>query len=236
LATGGGDLSANRTITVPVASQAVAEAGTDNTTAMTPLRVAQYLAARLVALLPVASTTDAGIVRLVHSTSSTSQAEAPTAAILKTVQDNANTRALASRTISTAGLATGGGDLTANRTVTVPVASTAQAQAGTDNTTAMTPIRVSEALAALAPGVIATAGYASVGAYVLAMRTATGPITAGQVLAGSALKVFGIVQNSPDNDNTNGLSGATLPGTWRAMCAVAGSAGHYSSGLFLRIS
>ncbi|MCX5512286.1 hypothetical protein [Kaistia algarum] len=44
LATGGGDLSANRTITVTKASQAQAEAGTDDATAMTPLKGAQQLA------------------------------------------------------------------------------------------------------------------------------------------------------------------------------------------------
>ncbi|WP_413874167.1 phage tail protein [Albidovulum sp.] len=236
LATGGGDLSANRTITVPAASQAVAEAGTDNATAMTPLRVAQYVAARLLSLLPTASTTDAGIVRLVHSASSTSQTEAPTAAILKTVQDNANTRALASRTISTSGLATGGGDLTANRTIAVPVATAVQAQAGTDNATAMTPLRVADAIGAQAAGVIASAGYATVGSYAIAIRTATGAIAAGQVLAGSALRIVGFQQNNPDSDNTISVAGAALPGTWRAMCAVAGGAGLYSSGLFLRIS
>ena len=45
LATGGGDLSGDRTIGVPVASQAEAEAGTRNDRAMTPLRVAQHFAA-----------------------------------------------------------------------------------------------------------------------------------------------------------------------------------------------
>jgi len=47
LATGGGDLSANRTITVPAASQAEAEAGADNAKAMTALRTAQQVSARL---------------------------------------------------------------------------------------------------------------------------------------------------------------------------------------------
>lgn len=42
-------------------------------------------------------------------------------------------------TISAAGLATGGGDLSANRTITVPKSSEAQAQARTDDTVALTP-------------------------------------------------------------------------------------------------
>jgi len=53
--------------------------------------------------------------------------------------------------ISAAGLATGGGDLSANRTITVPKSSQAQAQAGTDDATAMTPVRVKDAIDTLVP-------------------------------------------------------------------------------------
>lgn len=53
--------------------------------------------------------------------------------------------------VSAAGLATGGGDLSQNRTITVAKSSQAQAQAGTDDTTAMTPLRVKDAIDALAP-------------------------------------------------------------------------------------
>lgn len=55
-----------------------------------------------------------------------------------------------SRTISTSGLATGGGSLAANRTITVTKASQAQAEAGTSDTVAMTPLRTKQAIAALA--------------------------------------------------------------------------------------
>jgi hypothetical protein len=50
-------------------------------------------------------------------------------------------------TITGAGLATGGGALTANRTITVPVATNAQAIARTDNATAMTPLRTEQTIA-----------------------------------------------------------------------------------------
>lgn len=56
-----------------------------------------------------------------------------------------------SRTISAAGLATGGGDLSANRTITVTAASQAEAEAGVSSTVAMTPQRTAQAIAALAP-------------------------------------------------------------------------------------
>lgn len=56
--------------------------------------------------------------------------------------------ALTARTISGAGLATGGGDLTASRTITVTKSTNAQAIAGADDTTAMTPLRTKEAIGA----------------------------------------------------------------------------------------
>lgn len=59
------------------------------------------------------------------------------------------TKVAASRVIATSGLATGGGDLTADRTISVPVASQSEAQIGTDNTKAMTPLRTAQAIAAL---------------------------------------------------------------------------------------
>ncbi len=57
------------------------------------------------------------------------------------------------RNISTSGLATGGGVLTVDRTIAVPVATQAQAEAGTDNATAMTPLRVKQSAAANATGI-----------------------------------------------------------------------------------
>ncbi|WP_372072421.1 hypothetical protein P7L75_09290 [Tistrella mobilis] len=56
--------------------------------------------------------------------------------------------ALASRSVTAAGLATGGGDLTADRTITVPAATNAQAIAGTATTVAMTPAATAAALTA----------------------------------------------------------------------------------------
>ena len=53
------------------------------------------------------------------------------------------------RLVSAAGLATGGGALDVDRTITVTAASQAEAQAGTDNTKAMTPARTKDAIDAL---------------------------------------------------------------------------------------
>lgn len=52
------------------------------------------------------------------------------------------------RTLTAAGLVSGGGDLSADRTFTVTASSQAQAEAGTSNTTAMTPLTVAEAIVA----------------------------------------------------------------------------------------
>jgi len=60
-----------------------------------------------------------------------------------------DTKVPATRQILTTGLLTGGGDMSADRTHSVPKAALADAQAGTDDTMAMTPLRVSNAIAAL---------------------------------------------------------------------------------------
>ena len=56
-----------------------------------------------------------------------------------------------SRTITGAGLATGGGDLTANRVITVPAAAQSDVATGTDQTKALTSFSVAAALGAKAP-------------------------------------------------------------------------------------
>lgn len=67
------------------------------------------------------------------------------------VQGELSDRVINARTVSAAGLATGGGDLSANRTITVTKSNNAQAIAGSDDTTAMTPIRTKEAIDTFAP-------------------------------------------------------------------------------------
>lgn len=62
----------------------------------------------------------------------------------------------ASRTVSGGGLATGGGNLASNVTITVPPASQAQAEEGTDDETVMTPLRTAQAIAALAAAPLPT--------------------------------------------------------------------------------
>ena len=196
IATGGGDLTANRTITVPAATQAEAQAGVDNTKAMTPLRVAQAISQMVVA----ASDAVAGIVRLTSSITSTSETVAASALAVQRVAEIAAAKAPAGRTISTSGLALGGGDLTANRTIGVPASSRSAAEAGTDHTTAMTPLRVAQAIAALVPAASTTiAGLARLSAALNSDSAATAATS-------SAVKAA--------NDNANGraLASRTVTG------------------------
>jgi hypothetical protein len=86
-------------------------------------------------------------------TAPTAAADTNTTQIATTayVQGELGDRVITARTVTAAGLATGGGDLSANRTITVTKSSNAQAIAGADDTTAMTPIRTKEAIDNFAP-------------------------------------------------------------------------------------
>lgn len=65
----------------------------------------------------------------------------------------ATTASNVSRSVTGAGLATGGGALSADQTITVTKATQAQAEAGTDDATAMTPLRTAQAITARAPAI-----------------------------------------------------------------------------------
>lgn len=126
------------------------KAGVDNIPHQQLARRTRWLKTRvdtLLASVVAASTTVAGIVRLTDSVTSASTTTAATANAAKAANDNANARAYKATTITGAGLATGGGALDANRMITVPVASQAEAEAGTAADKAMTPQAVAQALA-----------------------------------------------------------------------------------------
>ena len=65
----------------------------------------------------------------------------------------ATTAANVSRSVTGAGLATGGGALSADQTITVAKATQAQAEAGADDATAMTPLLTAQAITARAPAI-----------------------------------------------------------------------------------
>ena len=104
---GGGNLTTNRTITL-----GTPETITDTSTNSVSSTGHSHL-------IDEASTSKRGIVQLANTVSSTLTNQAATAAAVKSANDNANTRAPSSRTISAGNGLSGGGNLTTNRTITL---------------------------------------------------------------------------------------------------------------------
>lgn len=100
-----------------------------------------------------ATTTVAGIVRLSTSTNSASTTMAATPSAVKAVNDAVALRAMSAVQITGAGLATGGGNLTANRAINVPAATQGEAEAGISNSVVMTPLRTAQAVEAMTAGI-----------------------------------------------------------------------------------
>lgn len=103
------------------------------------------------------------------------------------------------------------------------IATQAEAEAGTNNTKLMTPLRTSQAIAAADTeilGVLAGATAGGVGTYVFAVRsTGTGDVAFGSTLAGSSLTPTSAIYgwNSMSSAVGSFTVGAALSGTWRAM-------------------
>lgn len=120
------------------------------------------------------------------------------------------------RTISGGGLATGGGDLSANRTITVPVASQAEAEAGADNTKAMTPQSTKQAIDALA-------GNTRTLVVNLAARLALNNLKIGDIVVQTGRVEISTI-------TTLGNAGNVLNGAWFTLADAAGSVAFWFSG------
>ena len=117
-------------------------AGLDNIPHLQLARRTRWLKTRVDALMASvvnATTNVAGIVRLNNSLTSTSTDQAATADAVRRAHTEALARVPAGRAINAAGLAVGGGNLSADRTITVPKASIPQAVAGIADDVALTP-------------------------------------------------------------------------------------------------
>lgn len=219
LAIGGGDLSADRTISVPGATQAQAEAGTDNSTAMTPLRVAQAIAAFLAGAevsfagqvtalrLRLTSTGDASL------TSTTHAFQAGDTAGQNLIIDNNEIMARNNGLAGNLLINNDGGDVTiggaasdiviAGTMAGGVIATQAQAEAGTVNNRLMTPLRVVQAIAAaISSGIVqpaaailsAISGLATNG---MIVRTGAGSVAARTITGAGPVSVT----------NGNGVAG-----------------------------
>ncbi len=137
LVTGGGALTTNQTLTVTASSNALATAGTDTTTAMTPASTNAAIAA----LSPVKSVSGrTGAITLTAADVGLGGIQTTIAGLVPQTT-----------TVMGTGLASGGGPLSANQTISVPAATQTQAQTGTSNAVAMTPLSTAQAIQALAP-------------------------------------------------------------------------------------
>ena len=128
------------------------------------------------------------------------------------------------------------------------LATQAQAEAGTDNTTLMTPLRTSQAI----PARTAALAVGSVGTYALAYWIGVKSFVAGTTYAGTSLYYAGlsigdtittgsrVVYDDESDDIAIGPGTDTrvaLSGTWRAMGTTATAVGSsHPATLFLRVA
>lgn len=101
----------------------------------------------LVAAVVAATVATAGIVRLSSATNSSSDTLAATPAAVKAANDNAETRALKSTTITGSGMVKGGGGLGQHRILTISEASLTEAMLGEATDVAISPRRLSAVVA-----------------------------------------------------------------------------------------
>lgn len=144
-----------------------------------------------------------------------------------------------SRAISAGTGLTGGGNLSADRSIAADIASQAEAEAGSSSTKLMTPQRTAQAIAELGASANASAALGAIGSYAfLAYKVSAGTITAGDTYAGSDLQYVGVRVASVVAQAFSVDFGASPSGTWMAMGHVQsnGTAGYYPATLFLRVS
>lgn len=189
---GGGDLTADRQLSADFASQAEAEAGVSTSKVMHPLRVKQSIAAEVV-----------------NDLTSTATSRPLSAAQGKALQDN---KVPSSRQVIAGTGLSGGGDLSASRTLSVSFASQAQAEAGSAADVVMSPLRTAQALAGRAASTRVIGTNTSTG------LTGGGDLSADRNLAlsGQALALHQL--------GSNGLIARTGAGTVAAR-SITGSNG-----------
>jgi hypothetical protein len=159
--TGGGDLSADRTLSADFATQAEAEAGTNTTKVMTPERTAQHVTARIATQAEAEAGTNTTKVMTPERTAQhvtariATQAEAEAGTDTTKVMSPERTAQHVTARIATQAEAEAGINttkvMTPERTaqhVTARIATQAEAEAGTNTTKVMTPERTAQHVAA----------------------------------------------------------------------------------------
>lgn len=142
--TGGGDLSADRTLGLAFATQGQAQAGLDNATVMTPLRTAEAISFAL-----AGRPTEVDVATEAEALAGVSNVKVMTP--LRTAQaiaagSGASVVPVSRQVLAGTGLS-GGGALSGDVTLSAAIATTEEAVSGSNNTKLMTPLRVAEATA-----------------------------------------------------------------------------------------
>jgi hypothetical protein len=177
LAVGGGDLTANRIINVPIATQAETQAMLDNTKAVTPFALKQLIDAiysQVINLPPESLNSflefanaikndpnfgDSIIGQIANEAVARANGDTILSGLI-TTGDTAlqnQVSSLQAVTITGQGLAIGGGNLTANRTITVQAATQQEAIDGLRNDVALTPLAQKAASDALYISIVGAA-------------------------------------------------------------------------------
>lgn len=120
----------------------------EDTTPLVQPTPGDWLDARTVRIDKTLALSDPQKVNFFGNTAAATQADLAAEVTRATTAEAA--KVASTRAINAAGIAFGGGSLSADRTITVPVASQAEAEEGVNTSKAMTPERTAQAIAALA--------------------------------------------------------------------------------------
>jgi hypothetical protein len=151
----------------------------------------------------------------------------------------AGTAAARTLTAGTGIVVTNGDGVADDPTVAADIATQAEAEAGTDNATLMTPLRVAQAVAVAVGAGTAGLAAGSVGSYALLNSLSVATRSSGATVAGSNLRY---ANTYTDGSSNVGYSTETPSGTWRLMGntgnfnGTATSTNNVQASLWLRIS
>lgn len=137
-------------------------------------------------------------------------------AIVGTINSAIDT--LTGRTITGGGLATGGGNLAADRVITVTAASATEADAGSINTKALTPASLVNILASLAAKASSAITITGGG-----LATGGGNLTANRTLTVTAASGAEVAAGSEAGKAVTPAAIGTMPQTWNSVLGLGGA-------------